>query len=156
MLRVVVRASLFVMAIGAVLLEAACSRQPSLEPIATIGQIMETTIEPASDAIFDAAVWVNGEQVGGPKTPEDWMLLQAHAMMLAESTNLLLLNGRAKNRDAWATRTLALKEAAIEAAKAAEARNTEAIFDAGTHIFEACTACHLQYAPELTFKSPSE
>jgi hypothetical protein len=127
-----------------------CARQASIEPIATIEQIMEATVEPVSNAIFDAAVWVNGEQVGGPKTDEDWKLLEADAMMLAETTNLLLMNGRAKDQTGWVTRTQALREAAVETAKAAQARNIDAIFMAGTHIYEACTGCHLQYMPALT------
>ena len=46
---------------------AGCSKS-ELTPIATVEQIMETTIEPVAYKVFDAAVWVNGEQVGGPKT----------------------------------------------------------------------------------------
>jgi hypothetical protein len=128
---------------------AACSRRPALEPIATIEQIMETTIEPVSNAVFDAAVWENGVQVGGPQTEDDWKLVQANALMLAETANLLLMDGRAKDQVGWPIRTQAMKEAALEAAKAAEAKSTQAIFDAGTHIYQACTGCHLQYIPNL-------
>jgi hypothetical protein len=128
---------------------AGCSRGPSLEPVATIEQIMETTIEPVSNAVFDAAVWENGERVGGPKTPDDWKMVQANALMLAETSNLLLMPGRAKDQVGWVIRTQAMKDAAIEAAKAAERKDTEAIFNAGTHIYQACTGCHLQYMPNL-------
>ena len=96
---------------------AGCSRGPSLEPVATIGQIMETTVEPVSNAVFDAAVWENGQRVGGPKTPDDWKTVQANALMLAETTNLLLMPGRAKDRLGWVIRTQAMKDAAFEAAK---------------------------------------
>ena len=128
---------------------AACSGGPDLQPIATIEQIMETTVEPVSNAVFDAAVWENGVQVGGPKTADEWKAVQANALMLAETTNLLLMNGRAKDQVGWTIRTQAMKDAAMEAARAAEAKSTQAIFDAGTHIYQSCTGCHLQYIPNL-------
>ena len=127
----------------------ACSRQPAYEEIATTEQIMETTIEPVSEKVFDAAVWENGVQVGGPKTTNDWKLVEANALMLAETSNLLLIGSRAKDRGGWVTRTEAMRDAAKEAASAAHARNTEAIFNAGTKIYQACTGCHLQYIPSL-------
>jgi hypothetical protein len=126
-----------------------CSRRTAVEPIATLEQIMETTIEPVSDRVFDAAVWENGVQIGGPRTDEDWKLVQANAMMLAETCNLLLMPGRAKDEGGWATRTQAMKDAALEAASAAEAKNIDAILAAGTHIYQACLGCHLQYVPQM-------
>ena len=136
-------------AIALVLVTSACSNVPELQPIATVEQIMETTVEPVANAVFDAAVWENGVQVGGPKTADDWKRVQANALMLAETTNLLLMTGRAKDRSGWPIRTQALRDAAMEAAKAAEAENTQAIFDAGTHVYQACLGCHLQYIPNL-------
>jgi len=126
-----------------------CSRRAGVEPIATLEQIMETTVEPVSDRVFDAAVWENGVQVGGPKSDDDWKLVQANAMMLAETCNLLLMPGRAKDEGGWPIRTQAMKDAALEAAKAAELKNTEAILAAGTHIYQACLGCHLQYIPQM-------
>jgi hypothetical protein len=133
----------------AALASASCSKPAATEPVATLEQIMETTVEPVSDRVFDAAVWENGVQVGGPKTEEDWKLVHANAMMLAETCNLLLTPGRAKDEGSWVVRTQAMKEAALEAAKAAEAKDTDAIFVAGGHIFQACTACHLLYIPQM-------
>jgi hypothetical protein len=124
---------------------AACSSSADLRPIATIEQIMETTVEPVSNAIFDAAVWENGVRVGGPRTTDDWKALEANAMMLAETGNLLLMPGRAKGDAGWVTRTEDMKVAAMEAVTAAQARNIDAMFIAGGHIYQACTGCHLQY-----------
>jgi len=131
-------------AIG-VALTTACSAAPPYRPVATVEQIMEASVEPASNAVFDAAAWVNGVQVGGPKTDDEWKMVQANALMLAETGNLLLMGPRLKDQAGWVSRTRAMMDAANEAAKAAEAKNTEAIFDAGTKIYQACTGCHLQY-----------
>jgi hypothetical protein len=130
-----------------------CSRRSDMAPIATLEQIMETTIEPVSDRVFDAAVWENGVQVGGPKTDDDWKLVQANAMMLAETCNLLLMPGRAKDDGGWPIRTQAMKDAALEAAKAADAKNTDAIFAAGGRLYQACLGCHLQYIPQTVAPS---
>jgi hypothetical protein len=135
----------------ALLSSVGCSRT-ELTPIATVEQIMETTVEPVADKVFDAAVWVNGEQVGGPKTDEDWKMVEANALMLAETGNLLLMGSRMKDQTGWVTRTQAMMDAANAAAKAAAAKNTDAVFTAGGKIYQACTGCHLQYINPATVK----
>ena len=143
-------------ALGAVAaITTGCSTQPSYQPVATIEQIMEASVEPASNAVFDAAAWVNGVQVGGPKTDDDWKLVQANALMLAETGNLLLMGARMKDQAGWVIRTQAMMDAANEAAKAAEQKSTEAIFNAGTKIYQVCTGCHLQYINRSTLNPAS-
>jgi hypothetical protein len=133
----------------ALLSSVGCSKT-ELTPIATVEQIMETTVEPVADKVFDAAVWVNGEQVGGPKTDEDWKMVEANALMLAETGNLLLMGSRMKDQTGWVTRTQAMMDAANEAPKAAAAKNTGEVFTAGAKIYDACTGCHPQYINPLT------
>jgi hypothetical protein len=123
-----------------------------MTPIATVEQIMETTIEPVSNKVFDAAVWENGVQVGGPKTDDDWKMVEANALMLAETGNLLLMGSRKKDNAGWVTRTQAMMDAANEAAKAAEAKDVDRVFNAGTKIYQACTGCHLQYIDPRSVK----
>ena len=90
------------LALGALALAATgCSSEPAYRSVATIQQIMETSVEPTSNAVFDAAAWVNGVQVGGPKTDDDWKLVQANALMLAETGNLLLMGPRMKDQTGW-------------------------------------------------------
>ena len=124
---------------------AACSTLTELRPIATVEQIMETTVEPVSNAVFAAAAWTNGVQVGGPKTDDDWKLVEANARMLAETGNLMMMGSRAKDQTGWTTWTQSMMDAANEAAEAAHGKNTDAVFNAGTKIYQACTGCHLQY-----------
>ena len=38
---------------------------------------------------------------------------------------------------------------ADKAARAAEARDRKAVFDAGAEVYDACTQCHAKYAVEL-------
>jgi hypothetical protein len=103
-----------------------------------------------SNKVFDAAVWENGVQIGGPQTDDDWKLIEANALMLAETGNLLLMGSRMKDQIGWVTRTQAMMDAATEAAQAAAAKNTDAVFKAGAKIYDACTGCHQQYINRLT------
>jgi hypothetical protein len=137
--------------IVALAFDVGCSNT-ELTPIATVEQIMETTVEPVAYKVFDAAAWENGVQVGGPKTDEDWKMVEANALMLAETGNLLLMGSRMKDQTGWVTRTQAMMDAANEAAKAAAAKNTDAVFNAGTKIYQACTGCHLQYIDPAAVK----
>src|SRR5688500_181955 len=129
--------SLLAVVIVLIVSGAGCSNI-ELRPIATIEQIMETAIEPVAYKVYDAAVWENGVQVGGPKTDDDWKMVEANALMLAETGNLLLMGSRMKDETGWVTRTRAMMDAANEAAKAAAAKNTDAVFNAGTKIYQAC------------------
>jgi hypothetical protein len=65
--------------------------------------------------------------------------------MLAESGNLLLLDGRAVDRGDWVTMTKAMIEGADKALKAAEAKSTEGILEAGSEINITCDDCHAKY-----------
>jgi hypothetical protein len=139
----------FIAAIFVLASDAGCSNA-ELTPIATIEQIMETTVEPVAYKVYDAAAWENGVQVGGPETDDDWRMIEANALMLAETGNLLLMGWRMKDQSGWVARTRAMMDAASEAAKAAAAKNTDAVFIAGGKIHQACTACHLQYINPAT------
>jgi len=79
-------------------------------------------------------------------------MVEANALMLAETGNLLLMGSRMKDQTGWVTRTQAMMDAANEAAKAAAAKNTDAVFIAGGKIYQACTGCHLQYINPATVK----
>jgi cytochrome c2 len=43
-----------------------------------------------------------------------------------------------------------LGDSASLALKAAQAKNTEALFNEGGNIYKACAACHSRYAPHLS------
>ena len=143
--------SLLAAVIVALVFDVGCSKT-ELTPIATVEQIMETAVEPVAYKVFDAAAWENGVQVGGPKTDEDWKMVEANALMLAETGNLLLMGSRMKDQTGWVTRTQAMMDAANDAARAAAAKNTDAVFNPGTKIYQACTGCHLQYIDPATVK----
>jgi cytochrome c556 len=142
-------------------------------PQFSIEEIMESTVMPAAQIIWDSVavdVTEKGTIEKGPVTDEDWEKLRETAVTLAESTNLLIVPGRraappgaksenpdaelepeqiqalmAKNRPAWIAHAHVLHEAAMEALRAIDARKLDGISDAGGTIDAACEGCHLQF-----------
>ena len=86
---------------------------------ASLEQLMEATVAPAADAVFNAAVWINGEPVGVPTTEADWENVEHGAITLAEASNLLLMPGRLKDVGDWRRFTHALNAGARAAERAA-------------------------------------
>src|SRR5687767_13765381 len=97
---------------------------PTLQPIATTRQVMLAVTIPSSDVIF---------QVGSapPKDDKEWEKVQAHAAVLAESGNLLMLPPRAVDTAEWASFSRALIASANVAQQAAQERNVDKVLAAG-------------------------
>ena len=122
-------------------------REVRYRPVASVKQLMESVLDPAADVVWDSAGFVitaEGETDLQPTTPEGWLRVQNSAVVLAESGNLLMLPGRSAGPD-WISHATALAEAGRAAVSAAEARDAEALFDAGGVVYQACRACHVQF-----------
>jgi mono/diheme cytochrome c family protein len=90
-----------------------------------------------------------------PETEDDWEFVRNSAISLAESANLVMVQGRPLSEgtpergDDWNEYSENLITRALEAADAAQARDPDALFTAGSNIYEdACLACHEAYLPE--------
>jgi hypothetical protein len=57
--------------------------------------------------------------------------------------------GHAKDNGGWPIRTRAMRDAALGAAKAAAAKDIEAMLIAGGHLYLSCVGCHQQYVPQM-------
>jgi hypothetical protein len=157
---------------------AACSRTqppspPSLQPEATIKDIMDSMVDPSADVLWESVatiVTAAGTEERQPKTDDDWKNVHRHAVILVEATNLLKMEGRhvAKpkeksenpgielepeemeklinnDRPAFIKFAQGLHDAALPALKATEERSPQALLDAGEAIDTACENCHLKY-----------
>ena len=125
---------------------------PPLQPVLSMKQLMEWVIDPAADAVWEPVKTIITEQGTkeiAPQTDEQWEAVRHGAATLHESAHLLTLEGRARDRGEWTKAARGLMEAADEALKAVEAKNAQAVFDAGGRIYNACSACHRRYAPQL-------
>jgi mono/diheme cytochrome c family protein len=90
-----------------------------------------------------------GEHERYPQTNEEWELVWAAALSLAESGNLLMMTPRAVDDGAWMQFARSLIEAGVEAAAAAEAHDVDRVFAAGEQVYNVCLGCHTRYVPEL-------
>ncbi len=144
-----------------------------LRPTATIKDIMDSMVDPSADVLWDSVATIvsaAGTEERQPRTDEEWTNVHRRAVELVEATNLLLMEGRhvakagekaenpevelgpeeieqviAGDRASWINFAHGLYDAAVPALRATEARNAQALLDAGEAIDTACENCHLKY-----------
>src|SRR5688572_6081125 len=113
------------------LLTSTSAQQPASRPVATVKQLHEALITPSSDALFD----VEPENL---KDDQGWGRVRNNAFILAESGNLLMLRGRARDRGPWMKMARALVDAGAAAAAAADARKAAGVAEASDRIVAIC------------------
>ena len=143
---------LFLLPASAVLFFAtACAPRPAFKPVASVKQLMQAMIQPSAEVLFEAVGTVvssSGVEEIAPKNDEEWATVRNNALTLAESGNLLMIGDRAKDKGDWMKMSQALVDAGVVALKAAEAKNPEALFEAGGQVYSTCQQCHSQYWKE--------
>jgi hypothetical protein len=120
----------------------------ALTPVASVKQIMNAIVAPASTVIYGAVgtiVSARGVEETAPKNDEEWAVVGNSAAALVEAGNLLLMEGRAVDQGEWATIARALIDTSKKALAAAEAKSTEGILESGSFINETCDNCHAKY-----------
>jgi hypothetical protein len=129
--------------VAAILLTAGASlaqQQPTstFQPVATMSQLMIDIIYPTSDDIF---------YIGRtpPANEREWAAIERSALMLAESGNLLMLPGRARDQADWIKDSKMLVDAGTAAFKAAKAKDMDAVLALNEQLVTSCTTCHMQY-----------
>ena len=113
---------------------------------------MASVVEPAAELYWDAVGSVDdssGTTAIFPISPEEWDVVRNSAYVVAESGNLLMMAPRALDQGEWMTLSRAMIDAGQRAIKAAEARDTSAVFNVGAELYETCTNCHARYAVGL-------
>lgn len=112
---------------------------------------MLTVVEPAAEVYWDSVgtiMTLERTVEIAPKTNADWAAVRDAAMILAESGNLLLLPERVQEGEQWTILAQALTATGRQALAAAEARDPEAVFDAGGEVYLVCAECHAAFAPD--------
>ncbi len=137
----------------------ACSEPPPPPPpappfhtILDLKQFMLLVIDPAADLVWDSVKTImskKGTEEIAPKTEAQWTTVRSGAATVAEAANLLMLDGRARDKKEWMAAARRLTDTAEKALKAAEAKDPAAVFAAGGEMYEACRGCHQRYAAHL-------
>jgi hypothetical protein len=132
----------------------ACDRAPPPPPftaVADVRQLMASVIEPAAEVYWDAVGSVvdeKGTTEIAPKTEAEWTAVRNAAYVVAESGNLLMMAGRARDTGEWMTLSRSMLESSRRALEAAEAKDPQRVFDVGAELYDTCVACHAKYAVE--------
>ena len=143
---------------GAVLLAGCAALPPStldappFKPVVTVKQLMEWILDPAADVIWDSVksiITENSTKEIEPRTDDEWATVRTGAATVAESGNLLMMQGRARGGQQWMAAAQRLIDTGNSALKAAEARDAGALLNAGGEIYDACIACHRRFAAHL-------
>jgi hypothetical protein len=144
--------------------------EPPYRPVASIREVMNTVIDPSIDVVWDSVKTVidDGRMTDhAPVTDEAWAELRRHALIVSEAANLLLMPSRPvapagavsqapgvelppeeirklidDNRDGWNVFAQDLQDSLKPALAAIEAKNAQALFDAGERIDTTCENCH--------------
>jgi hypothetical protein len=103
-----------------------------------VKHVMATMTVPASDAIFSAAS-------DPPKDAAQWVALRASAAMLAESGRLLTTTARAKDDHEWVEMARALVTEAEATFNVIDAKDPDALSQAGDSMYLTCKTCHDRY-----------
>lgn len=159
----------------------ACARpepaaEPSpFEPTAGIQDIMADMIEPSAEFLWGSVsttITEQGVEEKQPRTEEEWAELRRHALIVTESANLLLIEGRrvaregrvlddhgtpgnltleqveraiATERAAFVGFSRALHDAGAAMLKAVDEKDVQAVLSVGETLDAVCESCHLKF-----------
>ena len=126
-------------AVAAALVQTGSERPPTRN-VGSMSELMVKIIYPTSDALF----YVESRT---PKTEAEWTALEGQALMLAESANLLMMPGRARDQKQWMADARLMLDAGAAAVKAVKSKNVEQISALSDQLLESCTSCHRHYRP---------
>jgi hypothetical protein len=148
-------------------------KEPPFRKTATIKDIMDSMVDPAADYLWESVATIvtkAGTEERRPRTDDDWKKVRRAAITLVEANNLLIMEGRAvakpgeksenpgielspeairmvmdNDPDTLVKLADALHDAGLKALAAIDAKNADALSDAGEVIDNACENCHLKY-----------
>src|SRR6266566_5451167 len=109
------------------------STSETFPPVASMKQLMLDLIHPSSNDILLAIYR------GGPKDEKEWAVVRRSAVALAESGNMLMMRGRARDQGDWMKDAKLLVDAGNAAYKAAEARDPNALARLTEQLDASCT-----------------
>jgi hypothetical protein len=108
---------------------------------------MRDVVYPLSDELFYV-------MRNPPETDYEWTLLRRSALILAESGNLLMVDGRGIPEEDWRRFSMRLIEVSTAAYEATEARDLDAIVALSPELEQSCRDCHEQYHPRFGRRRP--
>lgn len=149
--------------------------QPPFKLAAGIKDIMKYEIDPAADTLWESVgkfVSKQGTEDRRPRTDEEWSQTRGRAIVLTEAANLIMMDGRRvameghqledhgtpgnltaeqsqeaidKDRATFISFAHALHDVGADMLKAADAKDADALMEAGAVLDTVCEGCHLKF-----------
>jgi hypothetical protein len=134
--------------VAALLAVVGCAKAPPPPPptvapapfksVATVKQVMQAITIPDADVVWSVPN-------AAPKDDAAWLKVENSALALAESGNLLMMEGRAVDHEEWMKYASLLIDVAIKAAMAARTKDANKMADIGDELYTTCEGCHMKY-----------
>ena len=118
------------------------------EPVASVKQLMQGVIIPASATVYNSVsttITEKGTEEVFPRNDGEWENVASNAMVLIEAANMLKVEGRAKDDTDWGRMSDAMATAARQVVQATEKKDVEALLAAGEPLNNSCDNCHRRY-----------
>lgn len=115
-------------------------------PTMSVHDMMVTIVTPATDTLWG---------IEDPQTEEDWRVFIDAANVVINAGETIKVGGTGPMDNEWAADpdwdafADRLIGAGVDARKAAEEKDIEAMFTAGEVLYPPCEECHLQFHPGL-------
>ena len=140
-----------VLVAGLAWVTAACSTQAAMPPFkttVTVEQLMEGPVAHGAEVYWNSVSTIvdkEGVHEHFPTNDEEWEAVWAGALTVAESGNLMMMPGRAKDDGDWMKLSAQLVDAGMNAAKAAEEKDKDKVLEEGGNLYTVCANCHMKY-----------
>ena len=120
---------------------ASAHEEDSYKKIATVHDIMEAVVKPNMDKLAEM------KKAGGPTDEKDWKHANAYASVIAEASQLMLLDGRIKDQ-AWEDGAKQSVEGGKASMTAAMRQDTEGWMKSLDMLGGGCRTCHKVHKPK--------
>jgi hypothetical protein len=123
-------------------------KAPAAAPVASVKQLMQGIVIPASAVIYNAVsttVTEKGTEEVFPRNDQEWENVGSNALALIEAANLLKVDGRAKDADDWMRMSDAMATGARQSFEATQKKDIEALLASGETLNNSCDGCHRRY-----------
>jgi isoleucyl-tRNA synthetase len=126
-----------------------------MKAVANVQELMESLVAHMAEDIWNSVkteIDKDGVHEYKPKNKMEWDEVRYSAMGLAETANLLMMDGRAVDQGNWAKHSKGLMDTSLAVAKAAKEENADGVLEAGGNVYEHCKGCHDEYLQQVEKK----
>jgi hypothetical protein len=124
---------------------------PPKQVLLSVKDVMRHIVNPAAETYWTHSGEVDDEKGANDRIPTsqaEWNINIDTAAAIAESGNLLMMDGRARDPNGpWMKYAQALNAAGIAGMSAATAHDHDKTNAAGNDMYDACFQCHGRYIP---------